>query len=243
MPSPLMSTSRTLQRRCCRDCVVETALLGDARLIVEEGVDADAAADGPASVDLLHHRRGAANEAAVADDDIRRLAEASATAAGGRAVHGRASPRGVLAEAVDVLRGPGQVGVSGLIAAARAGLRDRMEPPIDAVNGAAMIAANVPAVRDMQRVEPDVDGVGPVRYLCAVAEGHDRAVRPARAAMRNLPAEADSAVIHAVLVARAEAVRVPGSARIHPGQLRNTTQVVRTRCHVMLPALRRPPAP
>mmetsp|Transcript_24948 Transcript_24948/g.77571 ORF Transcript_24948/g.77571 Transcript_24948/m.77571 type:complete len:298 (+) Transcript_24948:530-1423(+) len=182
----------------------------DARGVLPEGVRVDAAGDGPAAVDLLHHRVLARDGAVLRDGRVRVVRQAHALLPEGAASHGhvrrRALPVRATAHAVLDLAGASKVRLCGHVGdAAALGVGDGLEPLVRAVDGAAVAGAHVCAVEDVLDGELDVRALGLARNLDAVAKGRDRAVRPTRTAiLGDMLVQGGRAVVHAILVAPAE---------------------------------------
>mmetsp|Transcript_13102 Transcript_13102/g.34040 ORF Transcript_13102/g.34040 Transcript_13102/m.34040 type:complete len:205 (+) Transcript_13102:269-883(+) len=140
------------------DDVVDTRTLGldDAGLVVEEGHGVDAAGDGTAVVDLLHHGIGTADGAVVGDGDVRVGGEAGARAtllgeAAARAsdVQSLAGAVHVWAEALLGVRGTCEVGLRALVGNAIALVRDLLQPLVRAVDTASIAAAHASAIQQV----------------------------------------------------------------------------------------------
>mmetsp|Transcript_11730 Transcript_11730/g.26759 ORF Transcript_11730/g.26759 Transcript_11730/m.26759 type:complete len:287 (-) Transcript_11730:227-1087(-) len=189
--------------------------LDDALLVVEERLGVDAARDGPALVDLLHHGISPADGAVVGDRGVGVVGEASAgatllgeAAAGACDVHRLAGGVHIGAEALLRVVGAGKVGLGGLVADARAFLRDRVQPLVRAVDGSPVAGADTAAVQEVLDSEVNVDALALAGNLDAIAQGREGPMRPARATvLGDVLVPRHRAVAHAVLVAPVKVCR------------------------------------
>mmetsp|Transcript_80414 Transcript_80414/g.127006 ORF Transcript_80414/g.127006 Transcript_80414/m.127006 type:complete len:381 (-) Transcript_80414:46-1188(-) len=201
-----------------RDHVVHALALGldDARLVVQQGIGINAAADGSAVEDLLHHGVGTRNGAVVCDGGVGVVAQAGAwatllgeAAAGASHVFRLAGGVHMRAEALRGIGRAGDIGILGLIADSCALLGEFLQPLVRAIHSAALAAANTSAVQQVLHRQVDVHAVALARDLDAIAQCRDGAVGPAAAAvLRNVLVARHRAVVPAALVA-------PGEIRWH----------------------------
>mmetsp|Transcript_120798 Transcript_120798/g.385664 ORF Transcript_120798/g.385664 Transcript_120798/m.385664 type:complete len:416 (+) Transcript_120798:265-1512(+) len=188
--------------------------LDDAGLVVEQRVRVDAAGDGAAAVDLLHHGLRPTDGAVVRDGDVRVDSQAGAgaallgeAAAGAGDVLSLASAVDVRAEALLRIRGASEVGLRGLVGDACALFGDLLKPLVRAVDAASVAAAHTSAVQQMLHGGVDVHALRIASNLHAVCQGGDGAVDPARAAvLGDVLVPGLRAVALAVLVTPTEAV-------------------------------------
>ena len=185
-------------------------VVGDARLIIEDGLSADAASDGAACVNFLGHVVGAVDGTVLRNSGVGVLGKSDALAAGrGKSgasasdVLSGAGEVGVCAESLSALGRAGQVRVRGLVADTRSGLlADRVDPLVRADDGSTVAATHSSAVQDVLHRQVDVNSGGIACNLDAVAKSGHRAVGPARAAvLREVLVAAHGAEVLAVQIA------------------------------------------
>mmetsp|Transcript_66642 Transcript_66642/g.146071 ORF Transcript_66642/g.146071 Transcript_66642/m.146071 type:complete len:273 (+) Transcript_66642:200-1018(+) len=201
-----------------RDHVVHTFALGldDTGLVVQQRVGIDAAADGSAVEDLLHHGVSTRDGAIVRDGGVGEVAQAGAwttllgeAAAGASHVGSLAGGVHMRAEALRRIGRAGYIGICSLITDSRALLGDSLQPLVGAIHSAALAAANPSAVQQVLHRQVDVHALRLARDLNAIAKRRDGAMGPAAAAvLGDVLVARHSAVALAILVA-------PGEIRWH----------------------------
>mmetsp|Transcript_25036 Transcript_25036/g.62779 ORF Transcript_25036/g.62779 Transcript_25036/m.62779 type:complete len:323 (-) Transcript_25036:82-1050(-) len=198
-----------------RDDVVceERKPLGDARGVVEDRARIDAAGDRASVEDLLHHCILPRNRTVVGDRRIRVARKACTWRAEVATcpcdILGFAMGVHLPAEALATLRRACQVRLRCEVRDARAGFAQLVDPLVGAIDAAAMARACVSAIQHVLNRQHDVSPLGLARNLDAICESGGRAPRPARpAVLRNVLVHRLRAIVHPILVAPREALRV-----------------------------------
>mmetsp|Transcript_49290 Transcript_49290/g.111775 ORF Transcript_49290/g.111775 Transcript_49290/m.111775 type:complete len:252 (-) Transcript_49290:54-809(-) len=191
-------------------------VLDHSRLVVQQRASVDPASNRAPGGDLLHHRILPLDRPVVGNRHIgkgskpaarttlRREAPASASN-----IDGLAAGVHVWAESFLGVRRASLIGVRCLIAETIAILRLLGQPLVHRTSRATIAASGIRTVQNVLHRQIDVNTFATTRNLHSISQGRHSPVSPARSTvLRNVLVSAHRAIVHPVLVAPREGIRV-----------------------------------
>mmetsp|Transcript_93000 Transcript_93000/g.248919 ORF Transcript_93000/g.248919 Transcript_93000/m.248919 type:complete len:327 (-) Transcript_93000:39-1019(-) len=192
------------------------AVLNHSRLVVQQRAGVNPAGNRATVVDLLHHRVLPLDRPVVRNCHIREVSKPAARASlRGKAtastsnIDGLAARIHVRAESLLGVRRASLVGVRCLVAQTVAIRRLLGQPLVHRASRSTIAASGIGAVQNVLHRQIDVDALASTSDLHTISKSRHSPVSPARATvLRNVLVPTHRAVVHSVLVAPSEGIRI-----------------------------------